>query len=66
MLVHPDVRAAVAWLTEAFGFTELVRIGETHRSQMRVGTDGALILGDPGGESHPPRPGVPLSRGGHS
>ena len=30
VLVYPDVRAAVAWLTEAFGFLERVRIGEHH------------------------------------
>ncbi|MDQ4068086.1 MAG: glyoxalase, partial [Actinomycetota bacterium] len=39
VLVYPDVRAAVAWLSGAFGFVERVRIGDTHRSQMRIGTD---------------------------
>ena len=29
VLVYPDVRAAVSWLTAAFGFRERVRIGET-------------------------------------
>lgn len=43
VLVYPDVRQAVAWLTAAFGFTERVRIGENHRSQLRFG-DGALIV----------------------
>ena len=28
VLVYPDVRAAVDWLSEAFGFTERVRIGD--------------------------------------
>ena len=28
VLVYPDVRAAVEWLTEAFGFVERVRIGD--------------------------------------
>jgi uncharacterized glyoxalase superfamily protein PhnB len=37
VLVYPDVRAAVDWLTAAFGFVERVRVGEAHRSQMRVG-----------------------------
>jgi uncharacterized glyoxalase superfamily protein PhnB len=46
VLVYPDVRAAVEWLTAAFGFVERVQIGEDHRSQMRVGEDGAVIVGD--------------------
>ena len=46
VLVYPDVRAAVAWLSEAFGFQERVRIGEAHRSQLRIGADGALIVAD--------------------
>ena len=32
VLTYPDVRAAVAWLEAAFGFTERLRIGESHRS----------------------------------
>jgi uncharacterized glyoxalase superfamily protein PhnB len=46
VLVYPDVRAAVAWLTEAFGFRERVRIGEGHRSQLSIGDDGAVIVAD--------------------
>jgi len=38
VLIYPDVRAAVAWLTEAFGFVERVRIGENHRAQLRLAT----------------------------
>ncbi len=57
VLVYPDVRAAVAWLSGAFGFVERVRIGDTHRSQMRIGTDGAVILADVRGEKQPPQPG---------
>ncbi|MGB7741963.1 MAG: hypothetical protein WBL41_04330, partial [Terracidiphilus sp.] len=45
VLIYPDVREAVAWLSAAFGFEERVQIGENHRSQMKVG-DGAVILGD--------------------
>ncbi|MHB8585607.1 MAG: VOC family protein [Thermoplasmatota archaeon] len=56
VLIYPDVRAAVAWLTAAFGFEERVQIGESHRSQLRFG-DGALIVGDVRGERRPPRPG---------
>ena len=57
VLVYPDVRAAVTWLTEAFGFAERVRIGEAHRSQMQVGADGAVIVADVSQEKKPPQPG---------
>jgi uncharacterized glyoxalase superfamily protein PhnB len=50
VLVYPDVRAAVAWLEEAFGFEERVRIGDAHRAQMRVGVDGAIVVADVGGD----------------
>src|SRR6266511_4992803 len=56
VLIYPDVREAVAWLTKAFGFAERVRIGENHRSQLRFG-DGAVIVGDVRGDRRPPRPG---------
>jgi uncharacterized glyoxalase superfamily protein PhnB len=56
VLVYPDVREAVAWLTAAFGFEERLQIGESHRSQLRFG-DGALIVADVHGEQRPPRPG---------
>jgi uncharacterized glyoxalase superfamily protein PhnB len=56
VLIYPDVREAVAWLTGAFGFVGRVRIGENHRSQLRIG-DGALIIGDVRGDRRPPRPG---------
>jgi uncharacterized glyoxalase superfamily protein PhnB len=56
VLVYPDVREAVAWLSAAFGFEERVRIGENHRSQMKVG-DGAVILGDVRSDRIPPRAG---------
>jgi uncharacterized glyoxalase superfamily protein PhnB len=58
VLVYPDVRAAVAWLTEAFGFVERVRIGDDHRSQLRVGKDGAVIVADVRGEQQPPQAGL--------
>lgn len=54
ILVYPDVRAAVAWLGDAFGFRERVRIGESHRAQLSVGTDGAVIVADVRGEQLPP------------
>jgi uncharacterized glyoxalase superfamily protein PhnB len=56
VLVYPDVRQAVDWLTTAFGFAERVRIGESHRSQLRLG-DGALIVADVRRDRHPPRQG---------
>jgi uncharacterized glyoxalase superfamily protein PhnB len=57
VLVYPDVRAAVAFLTAAFGFVERTRIGECHRAQLAVGDDGAVIIADAGAERHPPQPG---------
>ena len=56
VLVYPDVRQAVDWLTTAFGFAERVRIGGSHRSQLRFG-DGALIVADVRRDRHPPRQG---------
>jgi uncharacterized glyoxalase superfamily protein PhnB len=56
VLIYPDVREAVEWLTNAFGFEERVQIGENHRSQLSYG-DGALIVGDVRGERRPPREG---------
>lgn len=50
VLAYPDVRAAVAWLTTAFGFVERTRIGESHRSQMSIGADGALIVAERHGD----------------
>jgi uncharacterized glyoxalase superfamily protein PhnB len=44
VLPYGDVRAAVAWLTAAFGFTERTRIGESHRAQLSIGSDGAMIV----------------------
>lgn len=56
VLIYPDVREAADWLCEAFGFTERVRIGENHRSQLSFG-DGAVIVGDVRHDRRPPRPG---------
>ena len=56
VLIYPDVREAVSWLGEAFGFVERVRIGEDHRSQLSIG-DGAVIIGDVRKERRPPRAG---------
>jgi uncharacterized glyoxalase superfamily protein PhnB len=43
VLIYPEVRAAVAWLEGAFGFQERVRIGEAHRSQLRVESEGRSL-----------------------
>jgi uncharacterized glyoxalase superfamily protein PhnB len=56
VLIYPDVREAVAWLTTAFGFVERLQIGENHRSQLSFG-DGAVIIGDVRNDRRPPRPG---------
>jgi uncharacterized glyoxalase superfamily protein PhnB len=58
VLIYPDVREAVAWLTEAFGFEERLQIGEAHRSQMNVGDGGAVIAADVRGDRVPPRSGA--------
>jgi uncharacterized glyoxalase superfamily protein PhnB len=41
-LAYVDVRAAVTWLCDRFGFTERLQIGD-HRSQLTFGT-GALVV----------------------
>jgi len=46
VLSYPDVRAAVAWLSAAFGFAERTRIGESHRAQMSISADGAVIVAE--------------------
>jgi uncharacterized glyoxalase superfamily protein PhnB len=56
-LFYPDVRAAVEWLSTAFGFAERVQIGENHRSQMKVGDGGAVIIGAMRNDRRPPREG---------
>jgi uncharacterized glyoxalase superfamily protein PhnB len=50
VLVYPDVRAAVEWLEGALSFAECVRIGDSHRAQMRVGSDGSIVVADVGSD----------------
>ena len=63
ILVYEDVAAAIDWLCDAFGFTERLRAagpgGVVSHAQLAIGegAEGALMLGRPGGEFHPPRPG---------
>jgi len=54
VLVYDDVRAAVAWLESAFGFGERVRIGAGHRAQLRVGSDGAVVVAEAGADRAAP------------
>ncbi len=58
VLAYPDVRAAVTWLSAAFGFVERTRVGESHRAQLSIGADGAMIAADAHGEQQPPQDGV--------
>ena len=58
VLVYADVRAAVAWLEAAFGFEERVRIGDGHRAQLGVGSDGAVVVADVRGDQVAPAGGV--------
>jgi uncharacterized glyoxalase superfamily protein PhnB len=53
VLIYPDVREAVDWLGEAFGFAERLQIGENHRSQLSYG-EGSVIIGDVRGDRRPP------------
>jgi uncharacterized glyoxalase superfamily protein PhnB len=57
VLTVPDVRAAVAWLGEAFGFEERLRIGEGHRSQLAVPGGGAVVLAEVRPETRVPTDG---------
>jgi uncharacterized glyoxalase superfamily protein PhnB len=58
VLIYPDVRAAVDWLESAFGFEERVRIGDGHRAQLRVGSDGSIVVADVRGDQVAPSAGV--------
>jgi uncharacterized glyoxalase superfamily protein PhnB len=44
VLTVRDVRAAVAWYGEVFGFVEHVRIGEGHRAQLGLPAGGAELI----------------------
>jgi len=54
VLVYPDVREAVDWLRDTFGFVERIWIGENHRAQLSFGA-GAVIVADVRGDRRPPR-----------
>ena len=58
MLIYPDARAPVAWLESAFGFEERVRIGDAHRAQLGVGSDGSIVVADVRSDQVAPSDGV--------
>jgi uncharacterized glyoxalase superfamily protein PhnB len=60
VLIYPDVREAVSWLETVFGFSERLRIGEAHRSQLRYG-DAGLIVADVRHDKKAPTPGEATS-----
>jgi uncharacterized glyoxalase superfamily protein PhnB len=43
----------VQWLSAAFGFIERTRIGESHRAQLGIGADGAMIVAEDRGDPVP-------------
>jgi uncharacterized glyoxalase superfamily protein PhnB len=45
ILAYPDVRAAVAWLADVFGFRERLRIAE-HRAQLDISDGAAMIVAE--------------------
>ncbi len=57
-LLYEDVPAALAWLSEAFGFRERLRFtaedGTVNHAEMEL-ADGVIMLGDPGGDYRNPR-----------
>src|ERR1700719_4715743 len=57
VLTVADVREAVVWLSEAFGFSERLRIGAGHRSQLEVPGSGAVILAEVRPDTRVPTPG---------
>jgi len=57
VLPYPDVREAVHWLTEVFGFRERLQITD-HRSQMHIDPDGAMIVAEYIDRDQRPTPGA--------
>ena len=55
VLTYANVREAVDWLANVFGFVERVRIGD-HRAQLSFG-NGALIVADDSSGRQVPQPG---------
>ncbi|WP_328988488.1 VOC family protein [Kribbella sp. NBC_01245] len=61
-LVYDDVGAAVDWLCDAFGFTEMWRVGN-HRARIRLG-NGIVVIADadPSNGRTTPTPGDPYAQ----
>ncbi len=55
VLVYDDVAAAVAWLCEAFGFKERLRIGD-HRAQLTLGEESVVVAARPARAAGAPEP----------
>jgi uncharacterized glyoxalase superfamily protein PhnB len=53
VLAYDDVPAAVAWLRDAFGFAERLRIGD-HRAQLIVGAGAVVVARGSGAERATP------------
>ena len=53
VLLYPDVREAVDWLCQAFGFVERLRIAE-HRAQLTFGEGTVIIAQRSGTADEPP------------
>ncbi len=57
-LLYEDVAKALAWLTDAFGFEEVLRFqnesGDVTHAELRFGGE-SIYLGDPGGDYRSPQ-----------
>ena len=51
VLAYPDAPEAAAWLCNVFGFTVRLRV-DTHRVQLNVGDNGAVIVREPRPHEH--------------
>jgi uncharacterized glyoxalase superfamily protein PhnB len=49
VLAYPDVREAIGWLCQVFGFSERLRIGQ-HRAQLSFGAGTIVVSALPKGE----------------
>lgn len=55
VLIYDDVAAVVAWLCEAFGFKERLRIGD-HRAQLTFGEASVVVAARPARAAGAPEP----------
>ncbi len=58
-LLYEDCDAALEFLARAFGFEEVLRYtgegGYVNHAEMKVGSEGRIFMGDPGGDFKGPR-----------